>query len=100
MTTNDNEWQQLTTSDTAIDSEWQQVVKQLKTNESKWKRVILGSEWNKICNLELKYIQEYRLFINLEIDDIYFQYNILCFYHASISACFSASALLKFLEAC
>ena len=90
----------MTASDTASDSEWQQVVKQLKTNESKGKSVNLGADWNKKSNLQLKYIQEYRLFINLEIEDIYFQYNILCFYHASISACFSASVLLKFLEAC
>ena len=38
-------------------------------------------------------IQQYKWFINQEVDDIYFQYDILCLYHESISSFFSLSVL-------
>ena len=39
------------------------------------------------------------IYINREIDDIYFQYNILCLYRVSISSfIFSLSVLLKLLK--
>ena len=92
------EWQRMRMSDTTSDKEWQRVVQRMKTNENKSKRVILGLEWNKICSVQLQYIQECKLFINWEIDDIHFQYTILCFYHASISSCFSRTVLSKLLK--
>ena len=113
-TTSDNEWRRVVqrmttsgaTSDTASDKEWPGMTTGGATNENEWKRmraskrVILGLEWNKICNVQQQYIQECKLFINWEIDDTYVQYNILCFYFASISSCFSLSVLLEFIKAC
>ena len=97
-TWSDNEWY----------NEWQRVVQRVTLNDSErfneWQRmmtsgaserVILGFEMKQKVSLVpegfcsifnqcvTKYIQQYRLFVNREIDDIiYGQYNILRFYHA------------------
>ena len=98
MTTNDNEWQQVMQQVITNVNEWYNKWRRMKTNESKWKRVILGSEWNKICNVQLQSIQECKLFINSEIDDIHFQYNILCFYHAHVFHYQFCWNLLKYVK--
>ena len=100
MTTGDNQCQRMKTSDTTSDKEWQRVVQDMKWNESKWehvKEVILGFKMKQGSNLVLEDFyscflcdidcrKQYRLFTNRETDEIFFQYNVLCFYHAGISS--------------
>ena len=101
-----NEWQRVKTSD----SEWQGRVRnewqQSKTNEKKYKRMILGLKWDKRLNWFLKgdvmyncyILQQYKLFINRKIDEIYIRCKIYCLHHKDISPCFSLSVLLKILK--
>ena len=51
-----------------------------------------------LINEQLKYIQQYGLFINREIDDIYFQHNILRFYHAGIFFMFFVISFADYLS--
>ena len=106
-TSSDNEWQRLVQRMTTSDNELQRMSTNITTNENKWKRMRASKGgWFRFQN-EAKYaMYNYNIFSNMEylyiakIDDIYFQYNILCFYHAIISSCFPLSVLLKFIKAC
>ena len=50
MTTNDNEWQRVTTSGTTSDNEWQRVTTSGATSDKQWQRVNTKSdnEWQQI----------------------------------------------------
>ena len=46
MTTNDNEWQRVTTSGTTSDNEWQRVTTSGTTSDNEWQRVTTNdNEW-------------------------------------------------------
>ena len=95
-TTNDNEWQRMTTND----NEWQRMktsgTTSGSTNESEWKRMrmIYVSGIDYIYKLGNWLV--YYTFNHSHMS----QYNILSFFYASISSCFSLSVLLKFIKVC
>ena len=108
VTTSDNEYQRMTTSDyewhrviqrvITNNNDWQRVAQRLKTNESEWEQVNesdFGFRMKKNMQCITKYIQQYRLFISWDIDDIYFQYDTLCFYYASIFSFFFAISFVR-----
>ena len=46
MTKNDNEWQQMTTSDSEWYNEWQRVIQRVITNDNEWQQVVKGMKTN------------------------------------------------------
>ena len=92
-TPNHNEWQKVIQRVITNGNEWYNEWKRMTVNESEFG---FTTKQNIHCITTI-YSAIYWLCINWEIDDIYFQYNILCFYHASNSLCFLLSVLMKFI---
>ena len=120
-TSNDNEWQRVLRRVTTSDNKWQQVTMSDATSDNKWHRITTSGTTKKTNESEWEQIKEsdfgFRMKQNIQcittvysaiwiihklgqIDDIYFQYKILRFCHASFSSCFWLSVLLKFIKAC
>ena len=105
---NDNEWQQVIQRVTKNDSEWYNEWESMRANKRVW-FLVLKLNKRHICFMRV-FIQFFMQFItaiysavkiiNRIIEDIYFQYNMLCFYHAGISSCFSLLILLKSIRPC
>ena len=57
--TNDNEWQQMTTSGTTHDSEWERVLQRMATSDNEWQRVTMNdNEWQRLTTNDNEWFNE------------------------------------------